>query len=122
MESFLALLLASGVANKEGVKIVDFGSGYGNLTLPLAHLFPHAKFVAVDFKDEDITLLQERVKAAGLTNVEAICGTVEEVRMPATLGPNRTHKYVFRYASVLELRGASTWCILMQLSTTMQTI
>ena len=80
MESFLALLLASGVADKEGVKIVDFGSGSGNLALPLAHLFPNAQFVAVDFKERAITLLRDRVEAAGLTNVEAIYGTVEEVR------------------------------------------
>jgi methylase of polypeptide subunit release factors len=62
------------------LKIVDFGSGSGNLILPLAHLFPACDFVAVDMKAEAINILRERAAAAGLVNVSAEVGRIEDYR------------------------------------------
>jgi hypothetical protein len=49
--------------------VVDFGSGSGNLILPLASLFPQCVFVAVDYKDKALALLKTRAEKAGLINV-----------------------------------------------------
>lgn len=58
--------------------VVEFGSGSGNLILPLAHLFPHFTFTAVDMKPSAVQLLQQRVVQSGLTNVTAHLGRIEE--------------------------------------------
>lgn len=58
--------------------VVEFGSGSGNLILPLAHLFPHFHFTAIDMKHSAVKLLQQRVEDAGLTNVTAILGRIEQ--------------------------------------------
>jgi hypothetical protein len=63
--------------------VVDFGSGSGNLTLPLAWLFPEVTFVAVDMKEEAVRLLRERAQAADLTNVTAVLGCIESYRCSA---------------------------------------
>ena len=59
-------------------RVVDFGSGSGGLTLPLAYLFPCAHFHAVDMKPRAIELLLERAQRSGLTNVTASDGMIEE--------------------------------------------
>ena len=61
----------------DGAVVVDFGSGSGNLVLPLAHRFPALRFVAVDLKARALELLEERAHAAGLPNVEAWVGSIE---------------------------------------------
>jgi SAM-dependent methyltransferase len=53
-----------------GSRIVDFGSGSGNLVLGLAHLFPVLEFVAVDLKASALKLLAERSQRAGLKNIK----------------------------------------------------
>lgn len=62
------------------LKIVDFGSGSGNLVLPLAHMFPGCDFVAVDMKAEAIEILRERVADACMKNVSAQVGRIEDFR------------------------------------------
>jgi Methyltransferase domain len=57
--------------------LVDFGSGAGSLTLPLAWHFPTLQFVAVDMKAEAIHQLQRRASEAGLSNVQTEVGTIE---------------------------------------------
>ena len=63
------------------MRIVDFGSGSGNLILPLAHMFPACDFVAVDMKTEAIELLRARAADAGLGNVSAEVGRIEDYRL-----------------------------------------
>lgn len=72
-------MLASSGAVRPGARFVDFGSGSGNLTLPLAYLMPECSFVAVDVKAVAVDLLRERAREAGLANVRAVCGSIEEV-------------------------------------------
>lgn len=67
------------------LKIVDFGSGSGNLILPLAYMFQDCDFTAVDMKAEAIKLLRERAAEAGLANITAEVGRMEDYRF----GPHR---------------------------------
>ena len=57
--------------------MVEFGSGSGNLVLALANLFPDMSFTAVDMKPSAVQLLQQRVDAAGLQNVNVQLGRIE---------------------------------------------
>lgn len=53
----------------EGSVVVDFGSGSGALSLPLACLFKDFTFVCVDYKQESLRLLDLRAQAAKLSNL-----------------------------------------------------
>lgn len=50
-------------------RIVDFGSGTGNLLLPLAAAWRNCEWVAVEMKPQPLELLRARADEAGLTNV-----------------------------------------------------
>eukprot|EP00798_Chlamydomonas_sp_ICE-L_P025369 gene25369-11031_t len=50
----------------------------GNFTLHHAAAFPHCLFHAVDFNRSAIEILQERTEAAGLTNLTASVGRIED--------------------------------------------
>jgi len=77
VESFVSVL-RGGMLLPKGATVVDFGSGSGNLTLPLAYLFPDCTWWAVDFNSTSIDLLLEKAAEARLSNVKATCGTIEE--------------------------------------------
>lgn len=78
VESFYAAL--SLLNPEKGSTVVDFGSGSGNLVLPLAHLMPDLNFVAVDLKAEAMQILQERSQAAGLKNCRVHTGYIEDFK------------------------------------------
>lgn len=59
------------------LRVVDFGSGSGNLVLPLAVRFPHLTFVAVDDRPIALKLLAERAERMGLDNMEVWRGRIE---------------------------------------------
>lgn len=80
VENFASMLFMQNLV--AGSVVVDFGSGSGNLLLPLAHLFPLLHFVGVDLKPRAIALLQQRAAAAKLANVGAHCGAIEDYRTP----------------------------------------
>ncbi|KAL3692677.1 hypothetical protein R1sor_006328 [Riccia sorocarpa] len=61
---------------------VDFGSGSGALTLPLAAIFPEFTFVGVDFKLRSIILLEDRARKGNLLNVKAVYGRIENYSAP----------------------------------------
>lgn len=63
-----------------GRHAVDFGSGSGNLTLPLAWLLPDLKLTAVDSNAYSVARLKQRAADAGLRNVSAFEGRIEEYR------------------------------------------
>lgn len=69
------------------LKIVDFGSGSGNLILPLAHFFPACDFVAIDMKAEAIRILQDRAAEAGLSNISAEVCRIEDYKYGSWLLP-----------------------------------
>ena len=70
---------------RAGDTVVDFGSGTGNLLLPLASLFPQLNFVGLDLNARSLALLQERAEAAHLTNVSTTVGLIEEYTGPCDI-------------------------------------
>lgn len=66
------------VTSSAQVRVVDFGSGSGNLLLPLAYAFPTVQFHAVDCKRESVERLLRRAEEAGLGNVTAEVARIEE--------------------------------------------
>ena len=85
-----------------GDTVVDFGCGTGNLLLPLAALFPQLHFVGLDLNTRSLSLLRERAEAAGLDNVSATVGLIEEYRGPCDI------------AVALHVCGAGTDAVLLQ--------
>jgi methylase of polypeptide subunit release factors len=80
VESFALLLLQltlPALATGTHLHIVEFGSGSGNLVLPLAHLFPCFSFTAVDMKASAVKLLRQRVQQGQMHNVRVQEGTIE---------------------------------------------
>ena len=85
VESFRAVVSAAATTlglgpggSKRRPTIVDFGCGTGNLLLPLAAQHPEADFVGLDLNPRSIDLLSARARDAGLANVAARVGLIEE--------------------------------------------
>lgn len=68
------------------VRVVDFGSGSGALTLPLAFLFPKVSFHALDMKPKAIELLLEKAEKGGLRNLTASGGMIENFDQEFDIG------------------------------------
>jgi ubiquinone/menaquinone biosynthesis C-methylase UbiE len=67
-----------------GQTICDMGCGNGFYSLKLAELTGEkGKVLAVDIQPEMLTLLKERAKKAGVTNVEPVLGSVIDPHLPA---------------------------------------
>ncbi|XP_024402394.1 uncharacterized protein [Physcomitrium patens] len=65
-----------------GSVVVDFGSGSGALSLPLACLFKELTFICVDYKLESLRLLAMRAQAAKLANLTTWQGRIEDYMEP----------------------------------------
>ncbi|TAH26057.1 MAG: 16S rRNA (guanine(527)-N(7))-methyltransferase RsmG [Cytophagales bacterium] len=63
----------------EGTKILDVGTGGGFPGIPLAILFPEAKFHLVDSIGKKITVVEQVSKALGLKNIQASHQRAEDV-------------------------------------------
>jgi SAM-dependent methyltransferase len=66
----LAELLHHDTRYPDGSVVLEAGCGVGAQTVTLAAGSPGARFVAVDMSRESLALAADRVRAAGLTNVE----------------------------------------------------
>ena len=65
-----------------GQVVCDLGCGVGTITLPMARLVgPAGKVVAVDIQLEMLAGLEQRLRAAGVTNVEAVAGDEKSARL-----------------------------------------
>lgn len=64
----------------KGATVIDIGTGGGFPGIPLAIFFLDTEFVLVDSIGKKIKVVQEVVKAIGLTNVTAVHGRVEEIK------------------------------------------
>lgn len=62
-----------------GARILDIGCGGGFPTIPLAILFPEAKFTAVDSIGKKIKVVEAVAEGAGIKNVRAIHARVESL-------------------------------------------
>lgn len=73
--------LRSGIAT--GMKVLDVGSGAGDVALTLAEFVgPEGRVVGVDVNPEILKTAQERADAAGFSNVEFIAGDVRTLELP----------------------------------------
>ena len=80
-----SLGIAKIVSFQKGCEILDVGTGGGFPGIPLAILFPEARFHLVDSIGKKITVVKEISNALGLKNVEAEQIRAEEIK----------HKYDF---------------------------
>lgn len=65
----------------DGARVCDVGTGGGFPAIPLAVMFPGARFTAVDSIGKKITVVREVAAALGLDNVEAVNARVESLPM-----------------------------------------
>ncbi len=74
-------LLRSGIA--KGMKVLDVGSGAGDVALTLAEFVgSEGTVVGVDMNAEILETARERAKAAGATNIEFIAGDTRTLELP----------------------------------------
>ncbi len=76
-----SLAIAKLITFKPGTSVLDIGTGGGFPGIPLAILFPEVRFYLVDSIGKKITVVNEVVKALGLTNVSAEKNRAEELNM-----------------------------------------
>jgi ubiquinone/menaquinone biosynthesis C-methylase UbiE len=63
--------------------VCDFGCGNGYYTLQLARqVGPRGKVFAVDIQQEMLTLLEQRARPRGLSNIEPVLATLTDPRLP----------------------------------------
>src|SRR5262245_56107405 len=53
-----------------GARVLEIGCGTGGNLLPMAEVFPDARFIGIDLAATQIAVGQELQRAAGITNVE----------------------------------------------------
>lgn len=75
-----SLGIAKIISFQRGAEILDVGTGGGFPGLPLAILFPDARFDLVDSIGKKITVVKEVSKGLGLTNVTAEQARVEQLK------------------------------------------
>lgn len=75
-----SLGIAKIISFKPYTDVLDVGTGGGFPGIPLAILFPEVKFYLVDSIGKKITVVNEVVKALGLTNVKAEQIRAEQVK------------------------------------------
>lgn len=62
--------------------VADIGAGTGFFTLRLAKRVPRGRVLAVDIDPDVLAVVEERVQAAGLTNVRTVQGTEQNPNLP----------------------------------------
>ena len=74
----------SALGAQPGAVIADVGAGPGFFTERLAKAVgPTGRVIAVDVDGNAVRRLQDRIRAIGLANVEAVQGTVDDPKLPA---------------------------------------
>lgn len=97
---------------RPGAVIADVGAGQGYFTERLAKaLAPNGKVYAVDISATALRQLQDRIRTAGLTNVEVVHGDVADPKLPAAaldaaLIINAYHEMTEHQAVLANIRAA----------------
>jgi hypothetical protein len=66
--------------------IVDFCSGSGHLSLPMAYLFPNCHFIIVERNPIPLDIGKKRIEDSGLKNVEMFNGYIQDFHEKFALG------------------------------------
>jgi len=74
-----SLSIARIVSLKEGTRVMDAGTGGGFPGIPLAILFPEARFHLVDSIGKKIRVVDHIIKETGLGNVTTECARMEQL-------------------------------------------
>ena len=74
-----SLAIAKVCALRPGARVMDVGCGGGFPGIPLAILFPEARFTLVDSIGKKIRVVDEVIRATGLNNVRSVHGRAEQV-------------------------------------------
>lgn len=78
------LLKKAGIA--PGMTIIEYGAGQGEMTLWLAEqVGPAGQVWAVDKYQEQLAIIEQRAKEAGIPNITTLCADIEE--LPVSLPP-----------------------------------
>lgn len=83
IENFVEIIKA--FIGRERV-IVDFGSGSGHLSLPMAYMFPNCHFILVEKNPYPIEIGKKRIEDSGLKNVEFYNGYIQDFHEKFDLG------------------------------------
>jgi SAM-dependent methyltransferase len=76
-------LLVAALKFKPGEQVADIGAGTGYLTRRIAQLVtPGGGVFAVEIQPEMLTLLTNKARAAGITNVVPVLGTTTDPKLP----------------------------------------
>jgi ubiquinone/menaquinone biosynthesis C-methylase UbiE len=68
---------------KPGQAVADIGAGSGYLTFRLAkRVAPGGRVYAEDIQPEMLDIIRKKMKAAGVTNVQPILGTITDPKLP----------------------------------------
>lgn len=68
---------------KPGMTVCDLGCGNGYHTLPMAQaVAPNGKIYGSDVQPEMLKMLEDRAKAAGVTNIIPVLGLYHDARLP----------------------------------------
>ena len=63
---------------KGGEVVVDFGSGSGHISIPMAYRFPDCHFILVEKNPVPLEIGRKRIEAAGLKNLELCNSYVQD--------------------------------------------
>lgn len=105
-------LMVKSLGIKPGMTVADIGAGSGRITVMLAEeVGPRGKVLAVDIQDEMLVLLDKKLRARKITNVEGVLGTDKSPKLkPASvdlaLMVDVYHEFEFPYEMMLELSAA----------------
>lgn len=61
-------------------KVLEIGCAVGGNIIPLAAKYPNTKFVGVDLSEKQIAKANKKVELLGLTNIELIAKSIDEVK------------------------------------------
>ena len=77
-----SLAIAKMISFNKGDEVLDIGTGGGFPGIPLAILFPDAKFTLVDSIGKKIKVVEAIVNEIGIMNVKSINARVETITLP----------------------------------------
>jgi len=66
--------------------VVDFCSGSGHLSLPMAYIFPNCHFIIVERNPIPLDIGKKRIKDSGIKNVEMFNGYIQDFHEKFELG------------------------------------